>query len=163
MAYSINHNTTDHTGATADVTLSLYSKDPSDFTITNQGTRPASTSLSNLDSGLSTPESVNLQFSRVPNIYLNSEVEKVLQAPSRTGVKLYHNLKQTWSYTDSAGVLPAYDKPVTGSIMLTVPNDGIITVNDVKAFLEDLVESFWWDGSLRLDRELRGSTNPLTD
>lgn len=163
MAYTINHNSTDHTGASADVTLSLYSKDSSDYTITNQGVRPASTVLSNLDSGLSTPETYQFQFSRIPNIYLNSDVEKVLQAPSRTGIKLYHNVKQTWSYRDASGQLPDYDKPISGSIVLNIPNDGIITVADVRSFLEDMVASFWWDGSLRLERELRGSTNPLSD
>lgn len=163
MAYSINHNSADTTGRTADITVNLFSKSSNDYTVVSQGTRPASTTVSNLDSGISTPELTNVQFSRVPNIYLNSEIERVLQAPSKQGLKVYHNLKQTWSYADSEGVQPSYNKPVQGSISLTMPNDGVVTVTDVYQFLQDLVATFWWDGQLRLEKELRGSTNPLSD
>jgi hypothetical protein len=163
MAYSINHNSADTTGRTADITINLFSKSSNDYTVVSQGTRPASTTVSNLDSGISTPELTNMQFSRVPNIYLNSEIERVLQAPSKQGLKVYRNLKQTWSYTDSEGVQPSYNKPVQGSISLSIPNDGVVTVTDVYQFLQDLVATFWWDGQLRLEKELRGSTNPLSD
>jgi phage pi2 protein 07 len=60
-------------------------------------------------------------------------------------------------------VQPSYNKPVQGSISLSIPNDGVVTVTDVYQFLQDLVATFWWDGQLRLEKELRGSTNPLSD
>lgn len=165
MAYSINHNSTVNTGD-PDITLSIYSCDPSDYAVTEMGNgKNRDTKLTNLGvSNLSTQEQTTLQFSRIPNIYLNTEVEKTLQAPTRTGLKLYHNLEQVWTYSDAATAgAPVYNKPVRASLVLSIPNDGIVTTNDVLALLKDLLETFYWDGTARLDKELRGATNPLLD
>lgn len=165
MAYSINHNTTVNTGS-PDITISIYSCDPSDYAVTESGSgKNRDTKLTNLNvSDLSSQEQTTLQFTRVPNIYLNSEVEKTLQAPTKTGLKIYHNLEQVWTYSDgSAPTAPVYNKPVRASLMLSIPNDGIVTTNDVTALLKDLLETFYWDGVSRLDKELRGATNPLLD
>lgn len=160
MAYTISRNVPNHTYSN---TMQIGDFKAEDYAVIGTGIKPSQTTLTNLDSGVSTPEVVTLQFSKIPNIYLNSDIEKVLQAPSKQGLKLYHSVKQTWTYTDSAGTNPSYDKPVSASIVLNIPNDGIVSTTDVMRLMNDLVGTFVWDSASRLARELRGATNPLDD
>lgn len=158
---AINHNEGSKR-TQADITLSLKSGTISNWAVISQDNKSNSTTITNVGSGVTTPHIQKYQVTKVANIYNGADIERTMQSPLKRGTRLYHQVRQNWTVpADAATGLSSYTLPVSGSISLTIPDDPSITVEDVRAILMNVVETFYWNGGVRLGEELRGQSNPL--
>lgn len=127
---------------------------------------PTETKLNSISTGRAYPSSVTFQSSPVGNVYQGSSLANSPQKlPNKSGTKIYVNVSEVWSKLSSDD--PSYEAllPVTGSVMLKVPNDSLVSAEEVYDFLLRVVSTLVAGGQgvdpeAWLERLLIGSTNP---
>lgn len=77
-------------------------------------------------------------ISEVANIYTNSGIDKAMQSQLKSGTKVLFGANSVLTFTDS-GTGDVYDKPIYGTITLTVPKDPAITSAIVQDFVAQLM------------------------
>lgn len=118
--------------------------------------------LTNLTSPLDKPETFRVAVSDVTDIYKGAGIDPAQYGPSRKGKSLLCGLNSVYSVTDSVtGVV--YDLPIKCHVVLTTPNDAVITPAMIEAFLGRMLAGLYESGSAttgRLVAMLRGSLLP---
>lgn len=125
--------------------------------------QPEEVILTNLTSPTSYPERIRIGASEVADVYKGSGVEPGLYSPTRRGTSILCQLTEVWKVTDTVDSTYEVALPVTGHIVLKVPNNEQITPAMINTFLGRLVSGLFETGSettTRLASILRGSLTP---
>lgn len=77
-------------------------------------------------------------ISNIANIYTNSGIDKAMQSQLKSGVKILCGASSVLTFTDSA-TGDVYEKPIFGSITLTVPKDPAMTSAIVQDFIAQIM------------------------
>lgn len=163
MAIVVNQNHTD-TPVSGVTTLSLpraiinYKADYCVMTDT-----PGEAVISNKTSPVDAPERIRFAMSTVKDVYQNTDIDPGTVSPSKRGSQILVQLTEVWTKSDAT--LPSYkiNLPVSGHIVLKVPNDSDLTADMLISFLGRLVSGLYETGSStnpRLNALLRGSMIP---
>lgn len=119
--------------------------------------------LANLTSPLGAVETVRFAVNDVANVYTGTGVAPSYSATSKHGVSVLMQLNDIYSITDSVDATFRQDLPITGHIVLKVPDSELLTGDVLKAFLGRLVDLAFNSGlttSERLAALCRGSLLP---
>lgn len=163
MAIVVNQNHTD-TPVSGVTTLSFPRGIPNfkaDFCVTTDG--PGEAIISNKTSPVDSPEKFRFAMSTVKDVYQNSEIDPGTFSPSKRGSQILVQLTEVWTKSDATNASYKINLPVSGHIVLKVPNDSDISADMIQAFLGRLVSGLFETGSennLRLNALLRGSMIP---
>lgn len=76
-------------------------------------------------------EVVKTAIKDVKNIYNGTGIIPGYQSPNQTGRQLLVQLNETWSKVDSEDVAYRQDLPVQAHLVIKIPNDSLISENDV--------------------------------
>lgn len=104
--------------------------------------------------------------STVPNIYkgIGASIPTGLRDAMVTGVKLLNQRNEIWTKSDSTDTVYRVNKPVSCHIVLQVPNDELITVDEVQGLINrtcgQLYEIVDSKGTTRLAAMLRQALTP---
>lgn len=134
---------------------------PADFAVVSDV--PGEVVVTNTTSPTDRPEKFRFACSDVKDVYKGSGIDPNLYSPSRYGASILIQLTDTYSVIDS--VDPTYQNalPLSGHIVLKVPNNQLLTGDMIKAFLGRLCDGAFSTGladSARLQSLLRGSLKP---
>jgi hypothetical protein len=77
-------------------------------------------------------------ISEVSNIYTNSGIDKALQSQLKSGTKILFGSSGVLTFTDATSG-DVYDKPIYGTVALTVPKDPAMTATVVADFIAQLM------------------------
>lgn len=131
-----------------------------DFRIKTQDSK--SVVLTNLTSPLDKPETFRVAVSDVADIYKGAGIDSAQYGPSRKGKSLLCGLNSIYTVTDSVtGV--SYDLPIKTHIVITTPNDAVVTPAMIEAAVGRMLAGLYESGSAttaRLVALLRGSLLP---
>lgn len=119
--------------------------------------------LTNLTSPFDRPETLRVGYSRVKDVYVNSQIDPSVYSPSKAGVSILTQLSETFSVTDTVDPSYRVDLPVKAHLVITVPNSADITVNMVETLVGRLVSTLYDTGktdTTRLSQILRGALMP---
>lgn len=86
--------------------------------------------------------------SEVSNIYTNSGIDRALQSQLKSGTKILFGASSVLSFVDDTSG-DTYDKPIYGTVTLTVPKDPAVTLEFVQDFIAQLMAGLadWADES----------------
>lgn len=155
MAYVLNHNTTVDTGD-PDVTITTHSVDTDDFAV--KSISPDTFTMTNMVSPIAFPENVEINATKINNVYANTGIDPTFYTPTRRGTSVRVQLKETWTYADSEDPSkPMYAMPVSASLHLRVPNNDIITLSDIRQLFLRLLAATYADGSDHWSSWFRGA------
>lgn len=163
MAKSVALN---HTDSAVDgvSTLSL------DLDILNYGTdfvvvqdEPGEVILSNLTSPVGKAEKIRMAYNVVKDVYKSADIDSSLQVVSKRGSKLFGQLTQVYTVTDDTDT--TYEKaiPMEAHIVMTIPDDEIVTDAMVYDLLTRSISMFLETGvstDTRLKALRRGALLP---
>lgn len=92
-------------------------------------------------SGLGRPNAtVQLAHNMMGSIYERSGIAKVAQLPDKSGIKVYFQMRQSWTIADTEQPLaPEYQVAPSVSITLNVPNNELVTADVMQQLLLDAV------------------------
>jgi hypothetical protein len=124
---------------------------------------PTEVILTNLTSPINYPERVRVGATEVADVYKGSGVEPGLYAPTRRGISILSQLTEVWKVSDTVDSAYEVALPITGHIVLKVPNSDQITPEMINTFLGRLVSTLFETGSdttSRIASILRGSLTP---
>lgn len=77
-----------------------------------------------------------MKSSTIPNIYKNSgSIPVGLRDGSTTGVKLLCQKNEIWTVTDDSDSTYRVNVPVSAHLVLTIPNNALITESDVTSLI----------------------------
>lgn len=119
--------------------------------------------LTNLNSPVAYPENYRFGSTVVKDIYKGTGISPSLYSQSREGTNSLCQLTEVWTKTDTADPSYTVALPISGHVVLKIPNDPIITVEDIIGFLGRLISGFYETGSAegtRLQAILRGCLKP---
>lgn len=70
-----------------------------------------------------------LKSSTIPNVYkgAGSKIPATMRGLNNTGVKVLLQTNETWTVSDSADATFGYSLPVSAHLVLSIPNDSMIT------------------------------------
>lgn len=158
MAYSIHHNVTPSSETGLEIEASYI--DTADYAATTNVA--GDFQMSNVTSPLGRPETIGYKFSTINDIYASSGIEKALWAPTRRGVSLLVQVKQTWTVSDDSDAsAPEYAFPVTCNLTIKTLQHPLISEADIEALLKEALGSMLCvDGEKRISFLLRGSLDP---
>lgn len=163
MAYSIVYNRTEHTSDTP-LELEAYPLLTTDFSVkpSAKTAKGASCVLTNLTSPLGLPETVEYQFQEIADVYANTGIDRALCTPSKHGVAFFVKVQETWTAKDSSdAAAPEYALPVTATLRIKMPQNGLIATADVQALLKRLITALYPDNTEFMTELVRGSLNPI--
>lgn len=154
MAYTIDHNAP--ASSTTGESIVTRRLDTSYYALTKN--LQGEIEYSNMQSPLGLPELIKKRISNVANIYTGSGIDPTLMTPTKRGVSLNYNVRQTWTAADSTNpAAPTFAMPPRASLTITVPNNELITTNDVWYLIESLLGVIFPDGVDSLAKDLRGA------
>lgn len=119
--------------------------------------------LTNITSPIDASETMRLACTDIKNIYTGTAIEPSLMSPSKSGISVLCELKETISVSDPANTDLDLRLPVSYHVVIKLPRSGYITTSDVATGLGRLVSGFFDTGSTattRLEAILRGSLVP---
>lgn len=155
MAYVLNHNTTVDTGD-PDVTITTHSVDTDDFAV--KSVSPEMFTMTNMVSPIAFPENVEINVTKINNVYANTGIDPTFYTPTRRGTSVRVQLKETWTYADSEDPSkPMYAMPVTASLHLRVPNSDVIALSDIRQLFLRLLAAAYADGADHWSSWFRGA------
>lgn len=134
---------------------------PVDFAVVSDV--PGENQITNTTCPTDRPEKFRFACSDVKDIYRGSGIDPNLYTPSRYGSSILIQLSDVYSVVDTAN--PAYQAalPLTGHIVLKVPNNNLITGEVIRSFLGRLCSGAFGTGvvdTARLQSLVRGSLKP---
>lgn len=163
MAIIVNQNHTDT--PVAGVTSLAFSRGilnyKADYCVMTDD--PGEAIISNKTSPVDAPERLRFAMSTVKDVYQNTEIDPGTYSPSKRGSQILVQLTEVWTKSDATNASFKINLPVTGHIVLKVPNDSDISADMIIAFLGRLVSGLYETGSLtnsRINALLRGSMIP---
>lgn len=109
------------------------------------------------------PERFRFAASDVKDVYKGTDIDPNLYTPSRRGVSVVIQLTDVYSLTDDTNTSYQAALPVSGHLVLKMPNNALLTGDMVKTFLSRLVDGAFTTGlvdTARLQSLLRGSLRP---
>lgn len=161
IVININHTDTAISGATAaSLTLPVVNF-PVDFRVKQD--EPGEAIITNLTSPVDAPERYRFGVSDIKDIYANSGIEYACQAPLKRGKKVFVQLTEVLTKTDSIDTTYKCQVPLAGHIVLSVPQDADVTDEMIITFLKRLVAGLFDpadNGTTRLKCLERGSLIP---
>jgi hypothetical protein len=89
-------------------------------------------------SPLGSEDKFRFAISEIANIYTNSGIDKAFQSQLKTGTKILVGASSVLTFTDSTSG-DVYEKPIYGSITLTVPKDPAMTSTVVADFISQIM------------------------
>lgn len=119
--------------------------------------------LTNLTSPLGAVETVRFAVNDVANVFTGTGVAPTVWTPSKHGVSVLIQLNDIFTVSDSVDATFRQDLPVSGHIVLKVPDHELLTGDVLKAFLGRLTDCAFNSGvvgSERLAALCRGSLLP---
>jgi hypothetical protein len=119
--------------------------------------------LVNLTSPNDRIEKATIAFSNIKDIYQNTEIDPSVYAPSRRGINLYVQLKDTYSVTDDVDADFEQHLPISVSMTIRVPASQFLTAEHVQTVLARAVSLLYDQNSIavtRLNSLLKGSLTP---
>lgn len=131
-----------------------------DFRVKSQD--KTSVVLTNLTSPLDKPETFRVAVSDVTDIYKGMGIDPAQYGPTRKGKSLLCGLNSIYTVTDSV-TGASYDVPLKCHVVITAPNDAVITLAMLEAHLGRMLAGIYESGSAttgRLGALLRGSLLP---
>lgn len=134
---------------------------PVDFTPKSRTSKIAV--LANLTSPLGAVETVRFAVNDIANVFTGTGISPTLWATSKHGMSVLIQLNDIFSVTDTVDSTFRQDLPVSGHIVLKVPDSELITGDVIKAFLGRLCDCAFNSGvvtSERLAALCRGSLLP---
>lgn len=134
---------------------------PADFAVVSDV--PGEVQVTNTTCPTDRPEKFRFAYSEVKDVFKGTGIDPNLFTPSRYGASVLVQLTDIYSITDS--VDPKYQAalPLSGHIVLKVPNNQLLTGEMIKAFLGRLSDGVFNTGvtdTIRLQSLLRGSLKP---
>lgn len=163
MAIVVNQNHTD-TAVAGVTTLTLpraIINYKSDFCVVTD--TPGEAVLSNKTSPVDAPERLRFAMSTVKDVYQNTDIDPGTYSPSKRGSQILVQLNEVWTKSDATLASYKINLPVSGHIVLKVPNDSDLTADMLIAFVGRLVSGLFETGSAtnnRISALLRGSMIP---
>lgn len=128
--------------------------------------KPGDVNLSCISAPLDAPTSVILKSNTVANVYKtsNASVPAEMQSPLKTGVKILNQRNEVWSKSDSTDATYKVSLPVSAHLVLNIPNDDTISVDDVDGLINRMIGGLYEvvdsKGSTRLAAILRQALMP---
>lgn len=119
--------------------------------------------LVNLTSPNDRVEKALITVSDIKDVYQNTDIDPSVYAPSRRGINLYVQLKDTYSVTDSVDADFEQHLPISASITVRVPASQYLTAEHVQTAVARAVSLLYDQGSVtttRLNSLLKGSLKP---
>lgn len=119
--------------------------------------------LTNITCPQGFPERFRYSSAKVANVYANSGISSAYHLPSSDGTKVLVQLTEVWNQTDDADASVDKRAPISGYIVLTYPNDKIVTAARMETFIARLLSGFYNSGVVtteRLNAILRGALVP---
>lgn len=113
---------------------------------------PANAVVVNLTSPVDRTEKFQWSCSDIKDIYQNTGIDPSAYAASRRGVRILAKVSEIWSETDTVDASFRVDHPVSGHLVLNIPQSGIITSEMVQTLIGRLVSGLFDTGSLTTDR-----------
>jgi hypothetical protein len=156
--YSISYNYTQHTSDPG-ITIQAYPLQTTDFSVKEDTAKRCV--LTNMTSPLGSPEQVEYQFQDIADVYNGTGIDRALWTPSKQGVAFFVKVQETWSAIDSENATaPEYALPVTATIRIKLPKNGLITTEDVENLFKRLATALYPDNTGVIAKLLRGALNP---
>lgn len=163
MAKTLNMNFSDTTvtGGTA-VTLTLPQLNyGADFRVTKDDASEAI--ITNITSPIDMPERFRFAHNNVPDVYKNTGIDPTMYYASRRGTQVLCQLTDVYSVTDAS--TPDYLAllPVEAHIVIRVPNNDLISVEQVEALFSRMLAGLYETTAgqeTRLRSLLRGALLP---
>jgi len=118
--------------------------------------------ITNITAANDRPENIRIAYSEVKNIYANSGIEAVNQAPSTKGFSLVSQITEVGRVTESV-TGATYDLPISAHIVIKAPNDSLITASVIETVLKRLLSSLYNDNvttTTRLAELMKGAVTP---
>lgn len=113
-------------------------------------------------SPLGLPQTFKFGCRRIQNIYTGTGIDPGLFPPVRSGVSVVWQTNETWSMKDpDDGSLPEFAVPVEAHTVLRIPNNELITLNDLLGLLQRQAGAILDTDLSALAGLIRGATNPL--
>lgn len=164
MSFIVNHNTGTDTPIPGVSSLTLTRglvNYKADWRIKED--EPEQFILTNLNAPVAYSESFRWAVSDIENIYKNTGITSNLYSPTRKGVNLLIQNVETWTVTDTEDTTYNVALPIEGHIVLKLPEDPAITVDDILTFIGRLVSGLFDTGSetgTRIQAFMRRSLRP---
>jgi hypothetical protein len=157
MAYSINHNFTNHDDAQLEITVPYMVT--ADYAVsTNTANRCV---LTNMTSPLGLPNTVEIQDQEIADVYKNSAIDRALWAPTRRGRAFYIRNTETWTQEDTTDPSAArWAFPMNCSIRCTVTNNDLVSESEVVLLVLRTLGKLYPGGLTAVAKILRGALNP---
>lgn len=151
MSYAISQKTTD-TAVTGVASMSM----PVKVTNFNADYRVVSRTsseviLQNMQSPVTSPRSYRFGVKNVANIFGNSPVVKTPDCPSAIGTQILIGINDTISIEDSVSG-KAYQLPIRSHLVITLPNDPLVTKSVVYEHVQRLVAGLFEQGVVSDER-----------
>lgn len=163
MAKTLNMNFKDTTvtGGTA-VTLELPQLNyAADFRVTRDDAEEAI--ITNITSPIDMPERFRFAHNNLTDVYKNTGIDPTLYYASRRGTQVLCQLTDTYSVTDSTSPDYLALLPVSAHVVIKVPNNDLITVEQVEGLVTRMLAGLYETTSsrdTRLRSLLRGALLP---
>lgn len=162
MSYAISQKTTD-TAVTGVASMSM----PVKVTNFDADYRVASRSsseviLQNMQSPTTAPRSYRFGVKNVANIFGNSPVVKTPECPSSVGTQVLIGINDTITIEESVSG-KAYQLPIRSHLVITLPNDPLVTKTVVYEHVQRLVAGLFEQGVVddaRLNALMHGILTP---
>lgn len=112
---------------------------------------PNEVRLTNIRQSITTPEEIRIACQPIKDIYKNSSLSSSVMVPLKSGVQTLVQLNATYTVTESI-TGNTYSVPISGHIVLKLPNEELVTPDLAKAFLTRLSACLFGTDSDTSDR-----------
>lgn len=155
--YEIRYNYATHEAA-APLEMEIPQLVTTDFTVKEDtANRCVQT---NMTSPLGLPEMIEYQFQDIADVYNGTGIDRALWTPSKRGVAFFVKLQDTWSAVDeSDATKPEYALPVTATIRIKIPNNGLISTTNIEDLFKRVASALYPDNNEAITKLVRGSLN----
>lgn len=117
--------------------------------------------LTNTGSPIGLPEILTYRASNIADIYQNSGIDRSLFTPTRRGLSVNYHVRQTWTASDSTDPKASvYAMPVTASLTIRIPQNELISIDNVDALIAKLLGMLYPDGTSCIAANVRFALNP---
>lgn len=120
--------------------------------------------MTNMRSPIGMPERIRVRYSRVADIYKDSNIEPSNRAQSRSGLSVFIQHTDISSVTDTVDATFLVQMPFSEQVTIKVPCNEYVTDTFVLAYLQRSLAAWFETGdhtALRLSALLRGGLLPV--
>lgn len=162
MSYTVSQKTTDTTVTGVD-SLSMpvnVTNFNADYRIS--GRTSSEVILQNMQSPVTAPRSYRFGVKNIANIFGNSPVVKTPDCPSMIGTQLLIGFNDTLTIEDSVSA-KAYQLPIRSHLVITLPNDCLVTQSVVYSHIQRLIAGLFEQGvadDTRINALMHGILTP---